>query len=174
MIDKGVIVDGVVYDRVSSTKIPDDYFRVKFVEFLDANGWMFMGVTVDAERKSTDDLLTENYTQIWHEDERDMKFGAPHHFQITETMEETDEKYGLKLVCLIHMQEGPIKENGVNGCANEDLLNIVLCRLNCFERGEYACRENALAITKIEEALMWLRKRTNARIVRNVEGTSKV
>lgn len=49
---KGVIVDGVVYDRVSSTKIPDDYFRVKFVEFLDANGWMFIGITIDAGRRS--------------------------------------------------------------------------------------------------------------------------
>jgi len=52
MIDKGVIVDGVVYDRVSSTKIPDDYFRERFVEFLNANGWQFIGVTVDLERGS--------------------------------------------------------------------------------------------------------------------------
>ena len=33
-------------------------------------------------KKLTGDLLTENYTQIWHEDEDVMKFGAPHHFQI--------------------------------------------------------------------------------------------
>ena len=130
-------------------------------------------------KKLTGDLLTENYTQIWHEDEDVMKFGAPHHFQIVRNAPldgelEYSAQEGLFPLCQIGMQEGPIKENGVNGCANEDLLNIVLCRLNYFQNGDYACRENALAITKIEEALMWLRKRTNARAARGVEGTSKV
>ena len=123
-------------------------------------------------KKLTGDLLTENYTQIWHEDENDMKFGAPHHFKIVR--KPIADGIAPILLDNIDMQEGPIKENGVNGCANEDLLNIVLCRLNCFQSGEYTCRENALAITKIEEALMWLRKRTNARTARGVEGTSKV
>ena len=46
--------------------------------------------------------------------------------------------------------------------------------MECFQRSEYACRENAIAITKLEEALLWLRKRTEARVERGVEGTSKV
>ena len=35
---------------------------------------------------------------------------------------------------------------------------------------DYPCRENAITITKIEEALMWQEKRTKDRIARNVEG----
>lgn len=33
------------------------------------------------------------------------------------------------------------------------------------------CRENSMAITKLEEALLWLRKRTMGREQRGVEGT---
>jgi hypothetical protein len=73
---------------------------------------------------------------------------------------------------LVFFQNGPIKENGVNGCHQEDLLAIVLHRLQSFQAGDYKCRENALAITKIEEAMHWLNHRTTARLNRGVEGTS--
>ena len=111
------------------------------------------------------ELITTNYTFIEHEDE--MKYNAPHHFVVKNI--NTNE-----VVTKIDMQEGPIKECGVNGCANEDLLAIVLTRLQHFQNSPYSCRENAIAITKLEETLMWLRKRTMARENRNVEGTSKV
>jgi hypothetical protein len=35
---------------------------------------------------------------------------------------------------------------------------------------KFRCRENSLAITKLEEALMWLEKRTADREARKVEG----
>lgn len=79
-----------------------------------------------------------------------------------------------QLYAEVLFQKGPIKENGVNGCHNEDLLVIVLDRLDSFQRTEFKCRENALAITKIEEALLWLKARTENRIAREVEGTSKI
>lgn len=72
----------------------------------------------------------------------------------------------------VNFQNGPIKENGINGCQNEDLLTIVIDRLQGFQSGEFKCRENAIALTKLEESLMWLRKRTQDRIDRGVEGTS--
>jgi hypothetical protein len=72
----------------------------------------------------------------------------------------------------VEFQNGPIKEFGVNGCHQEDLLAIVIDRLRCFQAGTYACRENALALTKIEEAMHWLNSRTAARVSRGVEGTS--
>lgn len=77
-------------------------------------------------------------------------------------------------LCQLSFQDGPIKEVGVNGIQNEDLLLIVLTRLQNFQNSEFACRENALAITKIEEAVMWLRKRTLDREARGVEGTHNV
>ena len=74
----------------------------------------------------------------------------------------------------IHFQEGPIKENGVNGVNNEDLIAMVICRLDHFQESEFACYENDLAIMKLEEALLWLRKRTMGREKRQVEGTHEV
>lgn len=70
----------------------------------------------------------------------------------------------------VRFQKGPIKESGANGCFMEDLLNIVVDRLESFQSGDFACRENALALTKIEEALHWLNHRTSDRIERDVEG----
>ena len=63
------------------------------------------------------------------------------------------------------------KECGVNGVCNEDLINMVIDRLEHFQNSEFRCRENALAITALEEALLWLRKRTMGREQRGVEGT---
>ena len=62
----------------------------------------------------------------------------------------------------------------MNGCANEDLLIMVIRRLEGFQNSEFKCRENALALTHIEEALLWLRKRTMGREARGVEGTHTV
>lgn len=74
----------------------------------------------------------------------------------------------------IRFQNGPVKENGVNGCHQEDLLAIVIHRLRGFQSGDFACRENAIALTKIEEALHWLEHRTRERQKRGVEGTNKL
>jgi len=73
----------------------------------------------------------------------------------------------------VEFQNGPIKERGVNGCQNEDLLVIVVDRLQHFQNSNFACRENALALTKIQEALHWLEARTKERTERGVEGTNK-
>jgi hypothetical protein len=74
----------------------------------------------------------------------------------------------------IVFQNGPIAEVGINGLTQEVLLAIVMDRLRSFQKGPFACRENAIALTKIEEALHWLQQRTIARMRRGVEGTSKV
>lgn len=72
----------------------------------------------------------------------------------------------------IEFQNGPIQEAGVNGISGEALLAIVEDRLIGFQSGQYACRENAVALTKIQEAMMWLQKRTRDRMARGVEGTN--
>jgi hypothetical protein len=71
----------------------------------------------------------------------------------------------------ILFQNGPISEKGVNGITQEVLLAIVADRLRSFQAGPFACRENALALTKIEEAQHWLQQRTLSRMRRGVEGT---
>lgn len=78
-----------------------------------------------------------------------------------------------KVMCPIRFQDGPIQEAGVNGISNEALLAIVEDRLIGFQSGKFACRENAVALTKLQEAMMWLQKRTRDRMARGVEGTSQ-
>ena len=71
---------------------------------------------------------------------------------------------------VVNFQDGPIQESGVNGVQNEDLLAVVIDRLQGFQSGNFACRENAIALMKIQEALMRLEKRTVDRKGRGVEG----
>jgi|PlaIllAssembly_1097288.scaffolds.fasta_scaffold00046_11 hypothetical protein len=69
-------------------------------------------------------------------------------------------------------QRGPIKEHGVNGCQVDDILTFALGTLQTFNK-KFPCRENSIAITKIEEALHWLDARKRDREQRNVEGFDK-
>lgn len=115
------------------------------------------------------DLLTSKHTKVYHED--NFKFNAPHSFIVG--LADTP-KDCITPICEVHFQEGPIKEHGVNGVCNEDLIAMVICRLEHFQKSEYACRDNAVAITKLEEAMLWLRKRTIGRENRGVECTHKV
>lgn len=113
------------------------------------------------------DLCTQNYTIVACEEEKEQKYNAPHHFEVVN-------KETLEVIAKVNFQEGPIKENGINGVNNEDLLLMVLTRLEHFQKSEYTCKENDIAIMKLEETLMWLRKRTLGRVNRGVEGTSQV
>lgn len=74
----------------------------------------------------------------------------------------------------LSFQNGPIKEYDVNGIPDEALYAILADRLQGFQRGPYSSRENAIALTHLETALLWLQKRTRDREVRGVEGTNAV
>jgi len=95
---------------------------------------------------------------------------ACHEYQIRQWEKDKED---IEL-CNVRFQNGPISEVGVNGISNEALLAIVEDRLKGFQSGDYACRENALALTKLQEAMMWLHIRTRARVDRGVEGTHTV
>lgn len=72
----------------------------------------------------------------------------------------------------IQFQAGPIQERGVNGTTIEEVIGVLCRRLEGFQNGPFRCRENALAITKLEEARMWLTERTRKRQSQGVEGTN--
>lgn len=102
--------------------------------------------------------------------------GANHRYEISgfdysTNPAEKDDFTTEPLVVLF--QNGPIAEAGVNGVTQEALLAICIDRLRSFQAGPYACRENALALTKMEEARMWLLERTRRRMARGVEGTNQ-
>jgi len=89
----------------------------------------------------------------------------------------------------LRFQNGPIKApEDANGITNEALLAVLIDRMRSFQhplvntpdgkvvhdfkqRGVYACRENAIALTHLEEAMMWLQARTRERLSRGVEGS---
>ncbi|HBF6159283.1 TPA: hypothetical protein KOU50_002088 [Clostridioides difficile] len=119
----------------------------------------------------TNSLCTQNYTKLYCEDKEEWKYNAPCCFILGRAECEDD---CIEPIQYLSFQEGPIKEQGVNGINNEDVILAVITRLEAFQDSPYACRENEKAIEKLEECLMWLRKRTLDRQMRNVEGTSSI
>ena len=115
---------------------------------------------------------TQNYTMVLATDELD--FNANHEYIVVAAPAEGEEIGLDNPYAKVKFQKGPVKENGVNGCHNEDLISIVIDRLEHLNQGQFACRENSIAITKLEEALLWLNKRTQDRVKRGVEGTHQV
>lgn len=95
--------------------------------------------------------------------------GACHEYMIFGRIGETT----TEQLCSIHFQNGPAKEFGVNGITQEALITVCIDRLRSFQEGDFRCRENAIALTHLEEALMWLQKRTRDRLNRGVEGNQK-
>jgi len=73
----------------------------------------------------------------------------------------------------IDFQDGPVGDEGINGIQTEHLIMVALDRMRSFQKGKFACRENALVVTKLEEALQWLHARTHDRRKRQVEGKNE-
>lgn len=96
--------------------------------------------------------------------------GASHHYRVEPIT--ASHPQGAIRPFDIRFQDGPIGSPAdVNGASNEALVAVVIDRLQGFQNGPYACRENALALTKLEEAMHWLHSRTRERVQRGVEGT---
>lgn len=98
--------------------------------------------------------------------------GASHEYRITPNgCDEGGDGYPSQD---ISFQHGPRKlPDSAHGVLDTDLLEIVRDRLKGFQSGEFSCRENACALTHIEEALMWMNRRVEDRIERQVLGTEK-
>lgn len=75
-------------------------------------------------------------------------------------------------IATIQFQKGARKDPAARpGVIDSDLLEIVRDRLKYFQQGDFATRENAVALTHIEEALMWMNRRAEDRAERSVLGT---
>ncbi|KKU65598.1 MAG: hypothetical protein UX91_C0015G0008 [Candidatus Amesbacteria bacterium GW2011_GWB1_47_19] len=78
----------------------------------------------------------------------------------------------------IKWQEGPLgrgtERKEPNGAFVETVIDACRQRIQFYQDSKFKCRENAIAITKLEEALMWLNKRTTDREKRQVEGEHKI
>jgi len=84
------------------------------------------------------------------------------------------EGVGLK----IEWQNGPLGRDAEriepNGAFVETVISAVVARIEHYQSSKFKCRENAIALTHLETALLWLNKRTMDRENRKVEGTHTV
>ena len=110
------------------------------------------------------DLITNDYTIIFKDEN---VFNAPYNYII-------ENAHNGNLLAGIHFQEGPLKENELNGIFMEDLIAICINRLDHFQDSEYKCYENEEARNCLIDSLKALRRRTESRKERNVLGTHEV
>ena len=64
--------------------------------------------------------------------------------------------------------ENALRQEGV---FSETLIMTVKTYLETVNKGEMATRETSMVITKLDEALMWMQKRSDDRALRGVQGT---
>lgn len=58
-----------------------------------------------------------------------------------------------------------------DGVITESIIQLAKEFMETVNVGDLACRENAMVITKLDEALMWINKRAEDRKLRGVQGT---
>ncbi len=88
-------------------------------------------------------------------------------------VENLEDVKGVAPIVKFTIQSDPIGEVGVNGVQALDMLEYTKCLFQSLNEA-FPCRENALTITKIEEAIHWQYARTKDRLSRKVEGQNKV
>lgn len=112
----------------------------------------------------------KGHTAVYAIDKPAINNNAYHEFVIKHEPENATDK----VLQIIKLQNGNFAEFGHNGIFTEHLLVIAKDCLERFNTSKYSCRENSIAITKIEEALMWIDKRMAKRVERGVYGTETV
>lgn len=70
------------------------------------------------------------------------------------------------------MQCCPINEVGLEGVQQVEMIALALEQIKYFQ-SKLPCRENVIAITHLETALLWLEARKRDRLKRGVEGYDK-
>lgn len=95
--------------------------------------------------------------------------GAYHHYIVYHGLDNERDETKTE----IKFQKGPRNEDAsIGGVLDTDLLEIVRHRLQCFQEGEFATNYNAKALEYIELALMYMNRRVEDRIARNLLGTN--
>ncbi len=150
-------------DQVKKTVDAVKTKAVATKEELQQSGAAEPAVSAPAKKVMVDD--THKYTTVT----ADAYIGpgnAHHRYTIN------DKK--AQVLGFLTFQDGPIKEAGINGVMDENLLAILIDRLTGFQSGKYACQENATALSKCKSALVMLKARTIRREKEGKEGTHKI
>jgi len=72
---------------------------------------------------------------------------------------------GVESISFTMQKDGAVKEVGVNGCQVDVIISAAKLILEGLNE-QFSCRENSLAITKLDEALLWLGLRKSNRIAK--------
>lgn len=98
---------------------------------------------------------TQEHTEVVCLDEL-ANDGAYHEYVVYEAVVEKDED--CRSFAKVSFQKGLIKEVGVNGCQHEDVIAMVIDRLEHYQNGKYSCEHNRIALEHLQLSLAWLRK----------------
>lgn len=93
-----------------------------------------------------------------------------HTYELSQ-VESMDLAQRLQFINKVKQEDGSLV-TVADGTTNEEVLKVLIDRMQYLNK-RVPCRENSIVITKLEESLMWLEKRTNDRLKRVVEGTEK-
>lgn len=138
--------------------------RAKYViNCFECGRWFYLGVDITEREKENTNMQTKTLVQKHDLDEIGNPAGG------------ATRAKGI----LIDWQDGPLgrgaERREPNGAFVEDVIKAVIGRLEFYQTAsnrKFACRENAIALTHLETALLWLEKRTRDREERAVEGTN--
>lgn len=97
--------------------------------------------------------------------------GAAHRYDLSIPAGPDGHVGEVQIIGFVQFQQGPRNvEGSTPGATEAALLAVLIDRLRGFQSGPYACRENAIQLTKLEECLMWTKQRAHDRAKRGVLG----
>lgn len=102
-----------------------------------------------------------------------IKEGATYQVPAYEVGKNGIEDAGISLIEFCKGNKDDAESFNQKGVFSQSLLEVVRRYLTSVNQGELATRETSMAITKIDEALMWLNKRAEDRKARGVQGSYK-
>ena len=105
--------------------------------------------------KLNNELLANDYTEILHEKEYTT---IPCNFIINRVSNRASKRNNsiMDTLAIMNFQDGSIERNGINGIFDEDLIAIIIKRLESLQQTRHKCSEKELVLLKLEEALISL------------------
>ncbi len=100
-------------------------------------------------------------------DDKDPKDGASHEYKL-----EVDPSPSRGPVGWLGFKHGPSGDpESRPGVTDAAVLAVLIDRYTGFQEGPFRCRENAIVLTHLEEAMHWIHHRERNRAERGVLGT---
>jgi hypothetical protein len=97
--------------------------------------------------------------------------GASHVYTISR---DVDRNGYVRSLAHIQFQHGARTfPDSTHGALDGAVLAVLIDRFECFQAGPFACRENAIVLTKLQEAMHWIKHRADDRARRNVLGRNE-